>query len=124
MGVASLRGYLDKYAAADESSKEIAKRLIALEESLSTQMRDFLLIQRVFALASRAPMRYNRKDIKRTKGARSMKKYRPLNAGYILVYVVVIAVIVQGIWTLIAMMLRQGAARRKTPSPACWTCGR
>ena len=38
-----------------------------------------------------------------------MKKYRPLNAGYILVYVVVIAVIVQGIWTLIAMMLRQGA---------------
>ena len=39
-----------------------------------------------------------------------MKKYRPLNAGYILVYVVVIAVIVQGIWTLIAMMLRQGAA--------------
>ena len=38
-----------------------------------------------------------------------MKKYRPLNAGYILVYVVVIAVILQGIWTLIAMMLRQGA---------------
>ena len=41
MGVASLRGYLGKYAAADESSKEIAKRLIALEETLSTQMRDF-----------------------------------------------------------------------------------
>ena len=38
-----------------------------------------------------------------------MKKYRPLNAGYILVYVIVIAVILQGIWTLIAMMLRQGA---------------
>ena len=34
-----------------------------------------------------------------------MKKYRPLNAGYILVYVIVIAVILQGIWTLIAMML-------------------
>lgn len=42
MGVSSLRGYLGKYAAADESSKEIAKRLIALEESLSTQMREFL----------------------------------------------------------------------------------
>ena len=38
-----------------------------------------------------------------------MKKYRPFNAGYILVYVVVIAVIVQGIWTLISIMLRQGA---------------
>lgn len=41
MGVRSLRSYLDKYEAADESSKEIAKRLIALEESLSAQMRDF-----------------------------------------------------------------------------------
>ena len=38
-----------------------------------------------------------------------MKKYRPLNAGYILVYVVVVAVILQGIWTLIAMAMRQGS---------------
>ena len=43
-----------------------------------------------------------------------MKKYRPLNAGYILVYVIVIAVILQGIWTLIAMMLRQGAAAQNS----------
>ncbi len=38
-----------------------------------------------------------------------MKKYRPLNAGYILTYVVVIAVLLQGIWTIVSMILRQGA---------------
>lgn len=42
MGVRSLDGYLHKYAAADESSKDIAKRLIALEEGLAADMRDFL----------------------------------------------------------------------------------
>ena len=38
-----------------------------------------------------------------------MKKFRPLNAGYIVVYVVVLACILQGVWTLIAMIQRHGA---------------
>lgn len=42
MGVKSLSRYLNKYAAADEDSKDIAKRLIRLEAQLSVDMRDFL----------------------------------------------------------------------------------
>ncbi len=42
MGVKSLSKYLNKYAAADEKSKDITKRLIALEAQLVVDMRDFL----------------------------------------------------------------------------------
>lgn len=42
MGVKSLSRYLNEYAAADEKSKNFAKRLISLEEKLSKDMRDFL----------------------------------------------------------------------------------
>lgn len=42
MGVKSLSRYLNQYAAADEVSKDICKRLIKLEEKLSIQMRDYL----------------------------------------------------------------------------------
>ena len=42
MGVKSLSRYLNQYAAADETSKDIAKRLIRLEEQLSVDLRDFL----------------------------------------------------------------------------------
>ena len=42
MGVKSLSRYLNQYAAADEKSKDIAKRLIALEEELGKQMRGYL----------------------------------------------------------------------------------
>ena len=42
MGVKSLSRYLNQYAAADEQSKNIAKRLIGLEESLGVAMRDYL----------------------------------------------------------------------------------
>ncbi len=42
MGVKSLSRYLNQYAAADETSKDICKRLIKLEEKLSVQMRDYL----------------------------------------------------------------------------------
>lgn len=42
MGVKSLSRYLNQYAAADEKSKSICKRLIAIEEKLSVQLRDFL----------------------------------------------------------------------------------
>ena len=42
MGVKSLSRYLNQYAAADEKSKDIAKRLIALEETLGKQMREHL----------------------------------------------------------------------------------
>ncbi len=42
MGVKSLSKYLNEYAAADEESKDICKKLIKLEEELSVQMRDFL----------------------------------------------------------------------------------
>ncbi len=42
MGVKSLSKYLNQYAAADEKSKDICKRLIALEDELSTNMREFL----------------------------------------------------------------------------------
>jgi len=42
MGVKSLSQYLNQYAAADEKSKDIAKRLIATESKLVEDMRDFL----------------------------------------------------------------------------------
>ena len=42
MGVKSLSKYLNEYAAADEKSKDICKKLIALEDELSTNMREFL----------------------------------------------------------------------------------
>lgn len=42
MGVKSLCRYLNQYEAADENSKDIAKRLIHLEQSLSKDMQDYL----------------------------------------------------------------------------------
>lgn len=42
MGVKSLSRYLNQYAAADEKSKDITKRLIALEAKLAEDLRDFL----------------------------------------------------------------------------------
>ena len=42
MGVKSLSRYLNQYAAADEHSKDIAKKLISMEESLAAKMRDYL----------------------------------------------------------------------------------
>ena len=42
MGVKSLNKYLNKYKAADESSKDITKRLINLEEKLAVDIREYL----------------------------------------------------------------------------------
>lgn len=42
MGVKSLNKYLNEYEAADEYSKDIAKRLINLEEKLAVDIRKFL----------------------------------------------------------------------------------
>ncbi len=42
MGVKSLNKYLNKYEAADEKSKDIAKKLINLEEKLAVDIRCFL----------------------------------------------------------------------------------
>lgn len=42
MGVKSLSRYLNEYAAADEVSKDICKKLIKLEEELTVNVRDFL----------------------------------------------------------------------------------
>lgn len=42
MGVKSLNRYLNQYEAADEVSKDIAKRLINLEERLAIDIRGFL----------------------------------------------------------------------------------
>ncbi len=42
MGVKSLNKYLNKYKAADEVSKDIAKRLINLEEKLAIDIREYL----------------------------------------------------------------------------------
>ena len=42
MGVKSLRKYLNQYEAADERSKDAAKRLIDLEEKLVRDVRSFL----------------------------------------------------------------------------------
>ncbi len=42
MGVKSLNRYLNQYAAADEKSKDIAKRLINLEAQLAIDLREYL----------------------------------------------------------------------------------
>lgn len=42
MGVKSLGKYLNQYKAADEQSKEIAKRLIKLEDQMAVQLRPYL----------------------------------------------------------------------------------
>lgn len=42
MGVKSLNRYLNQYAAADEKSKTVAKRLIRLEEKLTQSARAYL----------------------------------------------------------------------------------
>ena len=42
MGVKSLSQYLNQYQAADEASKDIAKRLIRSEETLGIDIRQFL----------------------------------------------------------------------------------
>lgn len=42
MGVKSLNRYLNEYKAADEVSKDIAKRLINLEEKLAVDIRQYL----------------------------------------------------------------------------------
>jgi len=42
MGVKSLNKYLNQYEAADERSKDIAKRLIHLEQTLAEDMRGYL----------------------------------------------------------------------------------
>lgn len=42
MGVKSLNKYLNQYKAADEVSKDIAKRLINLEEKLTVDIRSYL----------------------------------------------------------------------------------
>ena len=42
MGVKSLNKYLNQYEAADEQSKDLAKRLIRLEEGLAVDIRKYL----------------------------------------------------------------------------------
>lgn len=42
MGVKSLNRYLNQYEAADEVSKDITKRLIHLEQTLTSDIRDYL----------------------------------------------------------------------------------
>lgn len=42
MGVKSLNQYLNEFSQADESAKEITRRLIFLEETLSTDLRPYL----------------------------------------------------------------------------------
>lgn len=42
MGVKSLSKFLNQYEAADETSKDITKRLIGLEEQLAVDLRRFL----------------------------------------------------------------------------------
>ena len=42
MGVKSLNKYLNQYEGADETSKDIAKKLINLEEKLAVDIRGFL----------------------------------------------------------------------------------
>lgn len=42
MGVKSLNRYLNQYQAADETSKDISKRLIRLEEQMTQKMRGLL----------------------------------------------------------------------------------
>ena len=42
MGIKSLSGYLNEYCAAEEYSKDITKKLIAMEEELARELRRFL----------------------------------------------------------------------------------
>ncbi len=42
MGVKSLSRYLNQYEAAEERAKDIAKRLIAIEERLASDIREYL----------------------------------------------------------------------------------
>ena len=42
MGVKSLSGYLNRYEAADEHSKDLAKRLIHMETRLAADLRPYL----------------------------------------------------------------------------------
>ena len=42
MGVKSIFKYLNQYKAADEKSKKLAKKLISIEEDLSSNLRKFL----------------------------------------------------------------------------------
>ena len=42
MGIKSLSKYLNQYAAADESAKDVCKKLIALEEELARDLRGYL----------------------------------------------------------------------------------
>ncbi|MBR7032602.1 MAG: hypothetical protein IKI03_03115 [Clostridia bacterium] len=42
MGIKSLSKYLNQYAAADERSKDVTKRLIKIEENMSNDLRDYL----------------------------------------------------------------------------------
>ncbi len=42
MGVKSLSKYLNQYAAADESAKDVCKKFIALEEQLAKDLRGYL----------------------------------------------------------------------------------
>ena len=42
MGIKSLNQYLNEYAAADERSKDVAKKLIKLEKKLADDVRDYL----------------------------------------------------------------------------------
>ena len=42
MGVKSLNKYLNQYKAADENSKDLAKKLINIEEKLAVDIRSFL----------------------------------------------------------------------------------
>ncbi len=42
MGVKSLSRYLNQYKAADEPSKDMAKRLISLEDTLGRDLREYL----------------------------------------------------------------------------------
>lgn len=42
MGVKSLNKYMNKYEAADEKSKDIAKRLTGIEEKLAVDLRRYL----------------------------------------------------------------------------------
>ena len=50
-----------------------------------------------------------------------MKKFRPLNAGYILTYAVVALCIIQGIWIIISMILRQNAQNSATGMLDMWS---
>ena len=42
MGIKSLSKYLNEYECANENAKDICKRLIALEEELSSNIRKYL----------------------------------------------------------------------------------